>query len=335
MRTKHLYSVCPPPSPNQQVNRPLSRSSTALIRMVIHDFNEDELEESGALNLPTAHLGDLQSIHPIFQRGNIRCTDDEYEALKPSLRLASAYLSESGLQVFWQTILFGARQQIPNTPGWSQLFRPNPPFRTEHYQAFGELLVQMRSVFGFRFGQCTQQYGTDPWGMAQGWDRAAAGRGWQPPPGITGLCSVITLHGDSLESAMSSYNLLRSATGPLSSETTSLILRQQFFLANTTMHELAHAMNNAQKGDRHEREPFVGDQRRAELGYAWEAFVHGGRTAQIHETRSCDCGLYFGSWPPGAEINEMIGPGPATGYGYNRWASRKSRSYVLMGRVKG
>ncbi|MCJ1361366.1 hypothetical protein MMC16_000465 [Acarospora aff. strigata] len=293
----------------------------------VYDFSEAELEEGGAVDLPTAHLGDLNGIHPIFSRLNFaRCTDEEYDAIIPTLALCSAYLSESELQVFWQTVLYGRRHPIPNTPDWTEVHRPNPPFTPAHYAAFSQLLTELGCLFSFQFANCTTEFGAEPWGQTQGWNRTAVDPAFTPPGGIEGLCSLITLNPQFLDAALETRRLVRSLPpgATLDSKTASLILRQQFFFAVTTVHELAHAMNNAQRRDRGEPEPFFEGQRRAEMGYAWEQFVHGGRMSQVHQSRGSDCGLVFCTWPPGPEVIEVIGPfGKATGYGWNRRASRR------------
>ena len=52
------------------------------------------------------------------------------------------------------------------------------------------------------------------------------------------------------------------------------MLRLHFWIAITLCHELIHAINHATSDN---REPFYGNQNYAELGYAWENAVFGGR----------------------------------------------------------
>jgi len=294
---------------------------------MIYDFTADELDEAGALDLPNPHLGDLTTIHPIFQRANFpRITDTEYAALRPSLALCSAYLAASfDMQIFWQTLLYGPRHAIPNTPDWHIVHPPSPPFTEAHYHAMDFLLMQMSSMFAFQFVPCTTAFATEAWGLTTAWDRTAVDPTYTRPAGVAGLCSAITLNPAFLDAALAAHAYLASLprdTTP-DAETVYLILRQQWFFAVTTLHELAHGVNNAQRRERAETEPFFEGQRRAEVGYAWEQFVHGGRINQIHGSRASDCGFYFCTWPPGAEMDEVIGPhGRSLGYGWNRRASR-------------
>lgn len=288
---------------------------------MIYDFSAQELDEGG----------DLSTIHPIFHPVNFRnLTALEYAALGPSLALCSAYLAVSfDLQVFWQTILFGRRHDTTITPDWKFLTPPYPPFTEQNYHDFDHLLKQMAAMFDFQFARGSPAFGTDPWGATMAWDRQAVDPQWSPPPGINGFPSIITMSPIFLEAAVAAQAYLASV--PVGAtphpDMLCLILRQQWFFAVTAVHELAHAINNAQMAHLQEMEPFFGGHRRAEVGYAWEQFAHGGQVSQVHGSKASDCGLSFASWPPGAERVEYIGPkAPDTGLGWNRRASRTSSS---------
>ncbi|MCJ1232633.1 hypothetical protein MMC14_000586 [Varicellaria rhodocarpa] len=62
-------------------------------------------------------------------------------------------------------------------------------------------------------------------------------------------------------------------------------LRLQYWLAVTLCHELVHAINQAVSED---REPFYGNQKYAELGYAWENDCLGGRLMSLRGFRGPD-----------------------------------------------
>lgn len=305
---------------------------------MIRDINERELVAAGALDLPNPHLGDLRTIHPIFQSARFRnITDVEYAALRPSLRVCSAYLAESfDLQIFWHTIIFGRRHDVPNFPGWQFVTRPYPAFTEQNYHHFDELLMRVAAMFDFRFAPVNATFATDPWAETRAWDRRAVDPTFVTPPAINGFPSIITFSPIFLESAVAAQKYLASVPAGATPhpKMVCLILRQQWFFAVTAVHELAHAVNNAQMAHIREAEPFFGGQRRAEVGYAWEQFVHRGQVSQIHTSRASDCGLSFAAWPPGVERVEYIGPkAPNTGMGWNRRASRTFPSSPVLGCV--
>lgn len=293
-----------------------------------YDFSFEELDAAGALELPMPHLGDLRTIHPIFQRENFpHVTDLEYAAIRPSLRLCSAYLAESSeMQIFWQTVLFGSRHPIPNTPGWHVLLPPFPPFTRAQYRAFDVVLTQMPSMFAFLFGDCHKNsLGIESWGQTNGWDRVAADPSFPRPVGVHGLSSIIKLRSKFLEEAVATQTYLASLPANATPDAATLcrILRQQWFFATTMVHELAHGFNNARVQHPAEPEPFFEPHRCAEVGFAWEQSMHGGVISPVHKSTGCDCGLFFNAWPPGGPPDEVVGPwAPTTGNGWTRWASR-------------
>lgn len=368
-------------------------------------FTRAELHEYGVIDLPSAHFGDLKqtAIHPLLSRESFpHVTAAEYAALRPGLALASAYLSSPSGWYFWQTVLYGSRTEIPDTPGWQVLEPAYPPaFTTAAEQrAFAELLVQMRSVFAFTFREkevsaevldaiakirkernLTGKVAPYLWGMTQAYDRTQYDPSWKHPLGRSyGGASYITLNPIFLQHAMAAAELRGGSSASVShsqaqavtttapeqpnlslqrrpltvqdlqkplpdpprpeptSAQISLVLRQQFHFATTVLHELAHAFNNVVR-HKGQVEPFWCDQRRAELGYAFEAFTHGGRLGAVHANRHCKWGMEFTGWPPGPEAMEIIGPTtkvkgekPKYGPAGAEWNRRASREFFLFRR---
>ena len=75
----------------------------------------DRLNATGALYIGNPDFGDLTVIHPIFRKANFKdLSDVDYTLIRPSLRLASAYLNEPNTLSFWWSLAFIERQHVPS-----------------------------------------------------------------------------------------------------------------------------------------------------------------------------------------------------------------------------
>ncbi len=82
---------------------------------VLKHLTEAELQRYGMLELDNAQRPSLtNAVHPIFRHANwVNVRLAHQTQLRPSLRLASHFLTSPQLLPFWHTLLFGQRLEVP------------------------------------------------------------------------------------------------------------------------------------------------------------------------------------------------------------------------------
>jgi hypothetical protein len=247
-----------------------------------------------------ARVGDLDNpIHTIFRKTNFRnLSDDEYNALKPALRLATRLLTTKELAGFPHALLvapYGFYQGESHQEWW---FKENlPTLSTQDMADYETALSALADMVVF------QMVDSEPEGC--GYCR------WDPdstPPQGTHLqsCSKIDLSRVDVSWAVSN----RDTCSELANQKHSLTM------AKILCHELMHAMASARLGELYPT-PFdmpFGWQTVVETGYEWEQYVFGGllavkRPEGTPDTTSDDfeaVDLLLVSWPAASVTRNYV-----------------------------
>ena len=280
--------------------------SEAASKKALGGWTPQLLEYYGALSLRgrDCRFGDLNDVHPLLQRRSFTCTDIEYASVHRALCLASAFLYEPVASVFWYSLVFGPRKHVPHivrTPNggtreatedpWSSFSAiPVGPDEMAQLNTFWE---QLLPTIKFEFIDEGVLAG-DPCSAITFSENWAATRPQQGP-----------LLGGRRGARIGISRRFTASLGPLLAGTLpsaemAYALREDYVLAITILHELAHAIYLVRmRSAKVDAEPFFGDMREAELGFAWEQFVLNGRLDMVirHGIPSARMGMYFITWP--------------------------------------
>lgn len=252
----------------------------------------EELAAEGILDSPDSHFGDLTNpIHPLFYN----FLDHEY--LHPGLRVASLFITQPECLSFYLALLTRPYDRLPELekelqgPCYRFTLGPQPPSlrALEHLRMFLSMARPMIDIGfssdcpGTAWAICVRRL--EPHGMAQS-------RGTSSSIAVSPLFQ----------------QMLDPRYHPNIS--TSQRLRISYVFAATLAHEIAHALRNARVGppppdqtfhpprERQDYEPFFEDQRKSEVGHAWETVVIGGRLIDLSRGQwSAAYGLYIEKWP--------------------------------------
>ncbi len=274
-----LSSPSPPPGPWHEGDFYLKR------------FELQELHANQVIDLPTAHLGDLcNPIHPLF------FSLQRFTHLRPALRLATKFIEEPSLLPYWHGLIFSTYHYLPftsrrlNAPCYSFSQRPGPLTVPQLERVRQGMLYAARTT-SFEF---VESSGIDAWAVCV---RSSA-TALRPFPG-TG--SIIRL-------SKAFLTVLHPATTLSNPQR----LRTSLLLANTLAHEFAHAARNARmkppQSPIEDFEPFFYDQRRAEVGHAWESVVLGGRIFPFLNAYDSRFGMCVEKWPDLDEKYMVVRP---------------------------
>ncbi|KAI9672334.1 MAG: hypothetical protein M1817_003356 [Caeruleum heppii] len=258
-------------------------------------WTENELQLMGALKNPPGivpSLGDLSCpIHPVLARRHwFRISDVDWALMLPALRLVSHVLDEPCLLPFWWAVFFGNRQFLSETSvKYSRICSQiDVPSFERGADPLTETQIQETkcALLGFEGNVYFEMYnfGEEILGACQ--------------------CSLAATHhlGGS-GAAITIYHPLIVALRPERAASTEQMLRAQFMLATTLLHELAHAAHKAVtpltlQHAGHDLEPFVDDMRQAELGHALEQLLFGGNINRIvGQDWDCQWGITVQRWP--------------------------------------
>ncbi|MCJ1305706.1 hypothetical protein MMC08_008522 [Hypocenomyce scalaris] len=252
----------------------------------------EELAAEGILDIAGAHLGDLSNtIHPLF------CNFLEDTYLYPALRIASLFLTQAECLPFFLALISQPYHRLPELekdlqgPCYRFSLGPQPP-SPDSLEKLRMLLQIATPMININFSdKCPKNC----WAVCY--------RRTEPHPFPYFKGSSSTIHVNPLFG--SSLDPLRNPDASISQQ-----LRVSYYLANTLVHEIAHALRNARvpppppdtmfdpPRNTQDYEPFFEDQRRAEVGHAWESVVEGGRLLLFpEEQRPGAYGLYTEKWP--------------------------------------
>lgn len=327
---------------------------------------DDDFHMPGPLPRPTPDVTDdaYSRIHPIWRWKNWATdtiTPEEYTAITPALELASCMLSEPTVLTFLTGLIEEVR--ILDRPDviaeynddWLNFTKVDRLFhfgaQLGPYDA-ATLLRTWRNLWIMRrFVQWTFTHGFE----GDGETYQANGSGFTKDKTSNNAISIqddflagiryvskLKERGYPVKAKINEFWHLRTGT---SFNQPSADMRRQFFLAVTILHELAHAVWNSV----HERfpdvetstdighEPFYGDQHIAELGFALEQAIFGGKidpNGPPDRHAPCPYGLQISDYP-GISAAVYVAPytaelGSALDHGihYGRIAPIKATEYL-------
>lgn len=287
-------------------------------------WTDARLNAAGALYIDNPHLGDLTTIHPIYRKSNFRdLSDADYTLIGPSLRLASAYLNEPNTLGFWWSLAFAERLRIPrmqrnwetreledaternNLERWTRI-SISQHVGIPQFEELNRLFISMVGCVCWEF--------SERGGPTYGSTVVVPERRPQTQ-GLARNFSSIALSPNFLTE-------IRTVTVRTTPEEQNSHLRQVFLLASTLLHELSHAVLLATSDpieDAHDQpaEPFVENDREAEVGYAWEMAMYGGPPYAIGYRADCSLGLKACRWP--GIKRSAIGDHPYTRPSRRKW----------------
>ena len=263
-----LDKPSPPPGPWHEGDYYLKR------------FQLPELQANQVIQLPNAHLGDLNNpTHPLFSGLH------QHDHLRPALRLASKFLDEPSLLPYWNGLIFGTYHYLPATsqkfdaPCYCFSQRPGP-LGIAQLQSVRRAMLHAARTTRYEFDEGSN---TGAWAICVRSSTPAL----QP---FLGTGSIIRLS-----------KAFRTILDPTTTLSTPQRLRTSFLLANTLAHEFAHAARNARayhpEPPVEDFEPFFYDHRRAEVGHAWESVTLGGRIFPFLNAYDSRFGMCIEKWP--------------------------------------
>ena len=259
---------------------------------ILRKFTLEELGAEDILGSPDAHFGDLSNpIHPLFHK----LISEEH--LHPALRLASLFLTQLECLPFYLALIARPYDHLPELekklqgPCYRFTLGPQPP-RLRHLENLRMFLQVAVPMIDIKFSRdcpatawavCYRRF--EPHGLAQ----------------FQGTSSSIAVNPSFVQFLDPRLN---------ADATTSQRLRLSLMFANTLAHEIAHALRNARMAPpplnttvqpprpMQDYEPFFEDQRRAEVGHAWETVVVGGKLTDVtYGENSVEYGLFLEKWP--------------------------------------
>lgn len=243
---------------------------------VLDAYTAAELERFQYSNLESALPSNLNNaIHPIYSRWKwAKCTDEAYELLTPSLRLATLMITSRPSLIFYDSLMLKHRRLLnADTARLGKNCYHLRAFDSEDRDyADGQILRDVSENIAALSPHITCKLIPN---VATETNYLAITRrvlsvivksdtGW--PVGT----------GSSIDVGMEFVTNLRRvrAEGSISQ-----LLRLQFSIAVTFAHELVHAVEHAVSLENYE--PFFEDDRVAELGLAWEQAIFGGRVVAL------------------------------------------------------
>ena len=281
------------PTPSVTTNTSLLHPAVKLY------FDKTELQQMGVLELPVANCYLLKNkIHPIFGRQNFEnAWHHVWPHIQQILRLASRFIDDEAVLPFWHALLFERRPMLGLPPIESYV--------PERFSVGGPLNLQQME----RTRICLQHYGglgalkigfyTDPMLECHAYCSRDMGRSLTKHtyPGTNSFIKLDDRYRDVLD---------RHITGrkPM---TESQLLRFQFAIAKTLVHEVAHAVYRTLSLS--PIEPYVNIQLVSELGRAWELWTFGCLPTPALSLRDCSHGLVcIAPWPDNFETTRTLNP---------------------------
>ena len=216
-------------------------------------------------------LGNLDNrIHPIFSYKNFtNISDNDYNKLLPSLRLASLLLTEPCLLTFWHDLFFSTINED------DEYLKTTRPLAMVEMQRTNLALLLTSGNIKFR-----PMEGAETQANAIGATESSphAEEIWH-------------LSWHSWSGTSSEITYLESHFSEAPGDTSATRLQKRFRRAVLLLHEVAHAATFLVRGG---AEPYYGDAAVAEAGFEWEAFAFGGAVRDF-------CGA------PGSALTLLVG----------------------------
>lgn len=242
------------------------------------------------------------NIHPLFSLGQwLDVSEESFNLLMPSLQLATKLLLSPRFLTFWHALL-GPRRRIrcenlrlAYGRYCDRLDCEDPPNFQERRLVYARF-IDLTRCHKFKFVPRAELVDADA---------------------TTDMLAEAGF-GDLPRTHASQAPNPASIPSPTGWPTTGSITRTAFHLAKTLVHELCHAFNNAliahspqvrQPEVQIKIEPFFMEQRRCELGRAWESYVFGGHVDGIGDGLNMQFGMSVTKWPhPFSEEGEARAP---------------------------
>lgn len=295
------------------------------------------LQDYGALELADARASSLTNpIHPIYAHWNWSIFDsddyysippgrgaipyanplsgDDYQLLRPSLRLASNFLTEPSLLPYWHALLFADRVPLASKGvtnvrqgyvGGFASFTRTFDINTNSFALSTTELAKtqhaLKALADSTYLVFDPKENPGDWGFTSRYFTKRVAPGF---PGTACDININTL----LLRALQSHHL-----------TISERLRVQYFLALAVVHEVAHAAHMARtamlgsprpsgtyRNEQWVHEPFFERDILAECGHAWEQNVLNGSQVPFEGNPECRFGLQFEKWPGSQGVSPDI-----------------------------
>lgn len=239
-------------------------------------------------------------IHPIFREENFHgCPQDIYEVLRPSLQLATQFLTSKATAHHWHTLLYGERLPVPWLLQGAQYtrIRNEVPITPEHTATFNNLLIEIayKSVH-FTFEQWpSHKQGHWVYGLMQ--PIRDYKTSFNQATSDSKVTARLCLHSD--------FYITAKKLSILKSPDPAMFLRFNLFFAINIVHEIAHFLEMSGPHTRFREldlrphvhhtqytvEPLMYDQEFSEMGAAFETRIFGGRIKPISLRTDCVHGL--------------------------------------------
>ncbi|KAA6407058.1 MAG: hypothetical protein FRX48_09124 [Lasallia pustulata] len=260
-----------------------------------YGFTPEELHWTGALDLEDAKPSNLDNeIHPLLSHDNFDdCPQEIYDQLMPACRLATMFLTKDVCMQYWVTVAMGKREvdigPTISAGGIQERIREDVPMTAAniaHVRQYMTDLQQKENPIHFIFHDALPTQNT----FAAANSVCDYNFKHRMHPKRKFRHSQIYLNRD--------YYTAAQKLGQLQYPDEAQRLRFNFLLANTLVHELAHAVQMGHVNERTAgREVFLYDARRNELGEAWEAKTWGGRVLPINSRCDGINGVAVCDWP--------------------------------------
>ncbi|KAI9800397.1 MAG: hypothetical protein M1825_004167 [Sarcosagium campestre] len=267
-------------------------------------FSPEELVRYGALSLSAEILSEPPNldivISRLIDRANwLRLLPSDWPYLIPSLRIVSHILRAEFMWPFFHTLFRGQRELEPLSTskyGLAVCRIVNTQAPISHQEAYNayRMVLALNGKISMEFSN------TD-------------GCSWATTRRMNTIRTDEGGHGSEIRI---SHRLL-IALRPGRARSLEQKMRCEFFLANILVHELSHAFHNASRFTSHLSpdlnipEPFIENDREAELGHALEMHLWGGNIDPYVVDPDCGYGLMISRWPDarnGFIINRPPGP---------------------------
>lgn len=266
-----------------------------------YGFDPAKLIESNAIDLPPSvpHqqiFSDLDNdVHPLFQIENFRQNaHDIYDCLVPALRLASKFLTERVVSLFWHTACFGERVKDTDMPKGllnhtARRIRHPVNWTIEGEEHIKRLLEALSDQMTIDFTSGVE------FPVERYAEHSVLPAKWPLQPRNQSRI----MFGQDIYVAAKKLSVLKSPD-PLQ------VLRFHFLFAVILVHEIAHAVEARHKltsdgepveDGRSDNEAFYGEHEWCEAGRAWESSVFRGTFLPINKRVDAAHGLCIYDYP--------------------------------------
>lgn len=260
-----------------------------------YGFRAEELLWTGALDLHGAKPSNLDNeIHPLLSHDNFDdCPQEIYDQLMPACRLATMFLTKDVCMQYWVTLARGTRELDPGMTLSSgvrqERIREDVPLTDANIAEIRQYLKDLQKAenpIRFTFSPAMPLQNT----YAVSSSICDYNFKHRLHPERKFRHALIYLHQD--------YFTTAERLSQLHYPDEAQQLRFNFLLANTLIHELAHAVSMGHVNDKTSgREVFLYDARVNELGEAWEAKQWGGRVLAVNSRCDGSHGIAVCDWP--------------------------------------